>query len=150
MKNKEKYAKEIIDIACSGDRIAVIGKSGRIVSCGSILCSKCLFSYYDCRKKTREWAESEYIEKPVISKRDIEFLEYLDKKYEYIARNEDTSLYAYNTKPSKSCILWKPKLCEKYLCFDCFIIDFPMVKWSDSEPWIIEDLKKLEVVEEYE
>lgn len=150
MKNKEKYAKEIIDIACSGDRIAVIEKSGRIVSCGSILCSKCLFSYYDCIKKTREWAESEYIEKPVISKRDREFLEYLDKKYEYIARNEDASLYAYNTKPSKSCILWKPKLCEKYLCFDCFIIDFPMVKWSDSEPWLIEDLKKLEVVEEYE
>lgn len=39
---------------------------------------------------------------------------------------------------------------EKYLCFDCFIIDFPMVKWSDSEPWLIEDLKKLEVVEDYE
>ena len=25
-----------------------------------------------------------------------------------------------------------------------------MVKWSDSEPWLIENLKKLEVVEEYE
>jgi len=25
-----------------------------------------------------------------------------------------------------------------------------MVKLSDSEPWLIEDLKKLEVVEEYE
>ena len=31
-----------------------------------------------------------------------------------------------------------------------FNVDFPMVKWSDSEPWLIEDLKKLEVVEEYE
>ena len=78
------------------------------------------------------------------------YIKYLDKKYEYIARNEDASLYAYNTKPSKSYILWKPNLCEKYLCFDCFIIDFPMVKWSDSEPWLIEDLKKLEVVEGYE
>lgn len=29
-------------------------------------------------------------------------------------------------------------------------VDFPMVKWEDSEPWLIEDLKKLEVVEEYE
>ena len=29
-------------------------------------------------------------------------------------------------------------------------IDFPMVKWSDGKPWLIEDLKKLEVVEEYE
>lgn len=27
---------------------------------------------------------------------------------------------------------------------------FPMVKWSGEEPWLIEDLKKLEVVEDYE
>ena len=25
-----------------------------------------------------------------------------------------------------------------------------MVKWEDSKPWLIEDLKKLEVVDEYE
>lgn len=31
-----------------------------------------------------------------------------------------------------------------------FSVDFPMVKWSDDSPWLIEDLKKLEVVEEYE
>lgn len=31
-----------------------------------------------------------------------------------------------------------------------FNVDFSMVKWEDSEPWLIEDLKKLEVVEEYE
>lgn len=36
MKNKEKYAKEIIEIACSGDSIAVIKKSGHIVSWGEI------------------------------------------------------------------------------------------------------------------
>ena len=35
-------------------------------------------------------------------------------------------------------------------CFNSFIVDFPMVKWEDSEPWLIEDLKKLEVVDEYE
>lgn len=33
---------------------------------------------------------------------------------------------------------------------DPFYIDLPMVKWEDDEPWLIEDLKKLEVVEEYE
>ena len=27
---------------------------------------------------------------------------------------------------------------------------YSMVKWSNEEPWLIEDLKKLEVVEEYE
>lgn len=35
MKNKEKYTKEIMEIACSGDSIAVVKKSGRIVSCNT-------------------------------------------------------------------------------------------------------------------
>lgn len=31
-----------------------------------------------------------------------------------------------------------------------FSADFPMVKWEDSKPWLIKDLKKLEVVDSYE
>lgn len=72
MKNKEKFAKEIMDIACSGSRIAVMKRSGRIVPCDGILCSVCLFSS-DCRKNIKDWSESEYIEKPVISKKDRAF-----------------------------------------------------------------------------
>ena len=87
MKNKEKYAKEIMEIACSGNRIAVMNGSGRIVPCDSILCSVCLFST-DCRKNIKEWAESEYIEKPVISKKDKAFLEYVKEEYKCIARDK--------------------------------------------------------------
>lgn len=29
-------------------------------------------------------------------------------------------------------------------------VAFPMIKWEDDKPWLIDDLKKLEVVEEYE
>ena len=153
MKNKEKFAKEIMNIACSGDIIAVIKESGRIVPCDGTRCSLCLFhgyNGYNCKEKIRAWAESEYIEKPVISKRDRAFLEYLGNDLKYIARDNNTSLYAYREKPSKSDTLWKTKSGLKYLYVDGFIVDFPMVKWSDSESWIIEDLKKLEVVEEYE
>lgn len=39
MKNKEKYAKEIVEIACSGHSIAIIKESGNIVSCGDIKCN---------------------------------------------------------------------------------------------------------------
>lgn len=152
MKNKEKYEKEIMNIACSGDSIAVMKKSGRVVSCNGTKCSLCLFCDCDCSKeKIREWAESEYIEKPVISKRDRAFLEYLKGKYEYIARDKTGKLYVYFAKPVKHDSFWT-RSCGKYFGFDncCINIDFPMVKWSDSEPWLIEDLKKLEVVEEYE
>lgn len=153
MKNKEKFAKEIIEIACSGDSIAVIKKSGHIVSCNGVECDLCLFCDEDCRKKTRAWAESEYIEKPVISKKDRAFLEYLDKQYEYLARDASGELYIYTTKPCKQIDCWNSSVaCEVkgQEPLRMFNVDFPIVKWSDKEPWLIEDLKKLEVVEEYD
>ena len=54
MKNKEKYAKKILEIACSGGSIAIIKKSGHIVPCNGAICSLCLFRGYDCEEKTRK------------------------------------------------------------------------------------------------
>lgn len=148
MKNKEKYAKEIMEIACSGDSIAIIKKSGHIVSCNGVECNLCLFCDEDCRKKTREWAESEYVEKPVISKKDRAFLEYVDKKFAYITRSSNKNLYLFIVEPIKNQTIWTSGYLNVIL--DSFNIDFPMVKWEDNKPWLIEDLKKLEIVEEYE
>lgn len=152
MKNKEKFAEEILDIACSGNSIAMIRESGRIAPCCSTLCVECLFNSDKCKEKVREWAESEYIEKPVISKKDRAFLEYLREDYKFVARNEDGKLFAYSSKP------YKDKNFKCWCVYDCinnrlilnYNVDFPMIKWEDSEPWKIEDLKKLQVVEEYE
>ena len=149
MKNKEKYAKEIMDIACGGESIAVMKKSGRIVPCNNIKCNLCLFRCSDCKKKIIEWADSEYIEKPVISKRDRAFLEYFKEEYNYIARNKNGKLFLYRLAPYKEeeCLSWIGHNCS---CLRLeYNVDFPMVKWEDSEPWLIEDLKKLEVVEDY-
>ena len=150
MKNKEKYAKEIMDIACSGDSIAVMKKSGRIVSCNGIKCSLCLFCDGDCKEeKIREWAESEYIEKPVISKRDRAFLDYLGENAKWMTKESGSGISVWLTKPKKdkSISAWTDGM---YNCLSELNIDFPMVKREDDEPWLIEDLKKLEVVEEYE
>lgn len=149
MKNKEKYAKEIMEIACSGDSIAVIKESGRIVPCNAIKCGLCLFRDYDCKKKTREWAESEYIEKPVISKRDREFLEHINCNYKYIARDMRGGLCVFLGEPRKMNDCWV-STGEMRNGLKIFNIDFPMIEWGKPEPWLIEDLKKLEVVEEYE
>lgn len=70
MKNKEKYAKEIVEVACGGDNIAVTKEGERVVRCSGTACSECLFSRRNCTKEIKEWAESEYIEKQVISKKD--------------------------------------------------------------------------------
>ena len=153
MKNKEKYAKEIIEIVCDGRILGVNKVTGKPTVCGNISCEECL--RYDghsiCgRKVLREWAESEYIEKSVISKRDRAFLEYFDTRICYITRDMDGGLFIYISKPHKLIDCWESSGCESDKSLKFFKLDFPMVKWEDSEPWLIEDLKKLEVVDEYE
>ena len=150
MKNKEKYAKEIVELACDGNSIAVDKRTGKAGSCDRIPCSICLlYDKHNCNKKRREWAESEYIEKPVISRKDRMFLDYIDKQYEYLVRDKTDKLYVHREKPYKDDIFWTNA--GRYFCLnDRINVDFPMVKWEDDKLWLIEDLKKLEVVEEYE
>lgn len=141
MKNKEKFAKEIVELACNGEGIAVNKHSGMVFPCNNIPCSNCLFDNdYYCEEERKKWAESEYIEKSVIviSKKDRAFLEYLKEEFKYIVRYKDGTLFAYKDQLTN------------WFSLNRFDVDFPMVKWSDEEPWLIEDLKNLEVVEEYE
>jgi hypothetical protein len=102
----------------------------------------CLITTIIAKRKEKKWAESEYIEKSVIviSKRDRAFLEYLGEEFKYIVRYKDGTLFAY-----------KDGLTNWFGLNHRFDVDFPMVKWEGNEEiWLIEDLKKLEVVEEYE
>lgn len=150
MKNKERYAKEIIEIACSGDDVAVCKYTGKPIDCYDIECDECLFGDKSCTKLRREWAESEYIEKLVISKRDKAFLECIGEGIKYITRNMDGFLFIYVIKPHKLIDCWESGGIESNKSLEFFKVNLPMVKWSDKEPWLIEDLKKLEVVEEYD
>lgn len=150
MKNKEKYAKEIIEIACNGGSIAIAKEDGRIAPCYSVSCDECLFCGYDCRERIKEWVESEYIEKSVISKRDKIFLECIGEGIKYIARDMDGFLFIYVIKPHKLIDCWESGGIESDKSLEFFKLNLPMVKWSNKEPWLIEDLKKLEVVEEYD
>lgn len=149
MKNKERYAKEIIEIACSGNSIAVTKEFGHIESCANTFCNECLFCADNCKERVREWAESEYIEKPVISKKDREFLDYLKESAKWMTRESNSGISVWMTeepKKNKSINMWVGGI---YNCLSMFNIDFPMVKLEDNKPWRIDDLKKLEVVEEY-
>lgn len=152
MKNKEKFEKEIMEVACSGDSIAVTKGSERIAKCGSIACSECLFAPPNCVKEIREWVEQEYIEKPVISKKDRAFLEYIKEEFKYIARDDiNEQLFAWSAKPKRGFTTneWLNTNSDSMGLYG-FNLDLPMVKWEDDEPWLIEDLKKLEVVDSYE
>lgn len=62
MKNKEKFAKEIIEVACSGSKLALC--NGEIRACKDLTCSECEFCsrVVPCDSKRKAWAESEYVE----------------------------------------------------------------------------------------
>ena len=59
MKNKEKFAKEIVDVACSGFPLAII--NNKVCACNTSKCHKCDLSN-DCIVELEKQAESEYIE----------------------------------------------------------------------------------------
>lgn len=150
MKNKEKYAEEIMEIACGGYCFGINKCTNEVVPCSCIRCCKCMFNdNKDCIKRRKDWAESEYIEKLVISKRDRAFLECIGKGIKYITRDMNGGLFIYIIKPHKLIDCWGSCGVEPNKSLEFFKVNLPMVKWSDKEPWLIEDLKKLEVVEEY-
>ena len=150
MKNREKYAEEILDIACSGNKLAMRKRDKCLTTCDSMICQNCCFyGIEDCKEAIREWAESEYVEMVKISKRDKAFLDYVDKHLRYIARDMSGEICVYKDKPYKCIDCWDSDDLNDINPLMKFCIDFPMVKWSDAEPWKIEDLKNLEVCDEY-
>ena len=153
MKNREKFAKEILNIACNGGVIAVT-KDNKVVCCRDINCEQCLFykgddygGYCDDTERIR-WVESEYVDKPTITSREKKFLDALLSNCKYIARDKDNLLYVYYGKPIRGNKFW----ISDYACYDIpkdmYGDVFSFIKWEDEEPWSIEDLKKLEVKDE--
>lgn len=151
MKNKERYIKEIIEIVCKDGIFGVDKHTGRPVLCRDLRCGKCLLDEMNgsnCNDSRHEWSESEYVELPVISKRDRAFLDYIDSDLKYIVRDKSGILYVYDYISHKVKNMWISDSGTINTLIR-FCVRFPMIKWEDEEPWLIEDLKKLEVVDSY-
>lgn len=152
MKNREKFAKEILDIACSGSSIAM-DFDGNLVSCSKLNCNECCFnpnSYEDCDINIQKWCESEYVEKPTITSREKNFLDAILPNFKYIARDFNDNLCIYYNKPKRNSMdnYWIPDDEDNdryyYVSSNMYGNMFDFIKWEDEEPWLIEDLKKLE------
>lgn len=67
MTNREKFAEQILDIACGGSKIAVDKATLEPIACYELECKDCLFSFSDtdCISARKKWANSEYVEPPV-------------------------------------------------------------------------------------
>lgn len=65
MTNREKFAEKILDIACSGDAIAVNKVTLEPIACHGTACEECLFNFNGdefCRNRRKKWANSKYVE----------------------------------------------------------------------------------------
>lgn len=106
MTNREKFAEQILDIACSSNKIAVDKKTMKPVSCRDIQCEYCYFrvkSSIGCDDTRKEWCESEYKEPPInwskipvdtpILVRDSKNDEWLHRHF---AKFEDNVVYAWD------------------------------------------------------
>lgn len=61
MKNKEKFAEQIVEVAINGNCFAVAKNSGEVIECH--YCQECIFQDSlngDCNAARQEWAESEF------------------------------------------------------------------------------------------
>ena len=105
MTNREKFAEQILDIACGGSRLAVSKVTLEPIACGKSECKDCLFNVSDamsCGGKRTNWANSEYVEPPIdwtkvavdtpILVRDSVSLEWTKR---YFAKYENGSVYAW-------------------------------------------------------
>lgn len=105
MTNREKFAEQILDIACGGSKIAVSKATLELASCYKLACRDCLFSFSDtdCIGARKRWANSEYVEPPVdwskvavdtpILVRDSANLEWTKR---YFAKYENGSVYSWS------------------------------------------------------
>lgn len=121
MTNREKFAEQILDIACGGSKIAVDKATLEPIACYELECKDCLFnthSYVYCGDKTEKWANSEYVEPPVdwskvavdtpILVRDKIFYQWVKR---YFAKYENGSVYAWSNGTTSwsgdRCTPWK-------------------------------------------
>lgn len=140
MKNKEKFAKEIAEIAIRGNDVA-INHDGIPVSCeGLFSCKKCLLQIQSlpCYEALKQWAETEYIEQKVFTKEEKEILKLL-QKVNWVAKDKDGSVYFYYEKPCKATQTWD----GSGFCISNFSnVKFESVKWDDPEPTSREEILK--------
>ena len=89
-------------------------------------------------------------EEQTITRDEKVLLKNIAKNFKYIARNRDSTLFVYGDEPAKEVRevnMWIRRPDSYIANLAVYIHLFPMVKWEDEEPWLIEDLLELPVKE---
>lgn len=132
MTNFEFYADEIMAVKYD----FAITKNGSLTYCGTISCNKCEFYGGDsCTQVKIEWLYEEHKEQPKLTQNEHKLCEILNAGY--LSRDiHETLVWASNESLEQWAVYTHP-------LNDC---DFSFIKNGD-EPWSVEDLLNLEVME---
>jgi hypothetical protein len=119
MKNREKFAEQIIDIALKRCGIAVNLTSGNPCACAETNCFDCLFHGKDkaCEVLLREWAEKEYeeqsvdwskvaVDTPIL----VKSYEYKEWSHRYFAKYENGKVHTWGFGATS----WSTETCATY------------------------------------
>ena len=131
MTNKEKYGKEILDIACTGDHVAMRKSDNVIVGCRKLGCLDCDFNTHGkgCDDAIEKWANSEYVEPPVDWSKVAVDTPILARGYEeeswkkrHFAKYENGIVYAWSAGSTS----WSARMSND-------ITDWKFAKLAESE-----------------
>ena len=139
MKNKEKYIDKIIDATLRTNEMCMLVKNAMMCECGDLqTCTK-------CKERLREWLEEEYKEPIKLTDDEKAILRNINKEYKWICRESDGDLSVCKRKPFKdnTFLFWDSDDVElDFEDFKMFNHLFQFIKWSDNEPYSIEELLK--------
>lgn len=141
MKNKEKYYEDILKITIENGYWAVDKNTNKPRICRGSICDDCLFKSNCNSESINQWLEAEYQEPIHLTDDEKVILKNVDKNYRWIARDRSEELFAYADKPCKNDEknYWN---CCKHVSLCVFSHLFQFIKWSDEEPYNIDELLK--------
>ena len=145
MKNKEKFAEQILDIVCKGNDVALDISTGSLCACQGFSCGECYFYLNNypngtkiCRENLAHWANAEYKEKKEFSEADKLYVRAMDK-LNWFAKDRNGLVFGYVDKPLKTSGMWYVEVevgdkseVEKVSSYSS--ATFEPLSWDDEEP----------------
>lgn len=152
MINFEKYKEDIRTLHKMGhQRIGV--HFGKPKECLNTACEECdlynggyVVNRPECNKGFILWGLQEYKERPKLTEREHAFC--VAANSGYIARDKDEEIFYFIREPVKRESLRAWDNGGEFVKLDVFNLEFSFISWEDAEPWSIEELLKLEVINE--
>lgn len=148
MKNKEKYANEIMEIACQGNAIAIDKDTKKIRACDE-KCENCYFSqknyikssnsYFCCETNIKDWANSEYVERKEFTEQEKLIVKVVEKA-KWFAKDKNGKTFGFFNKPRKANNVWITDTSGYVILNDFTDYTFPTLSWEDTEPTSREEI----------